>query len=265
VGTLLGQRFASGELTREELFITTKLAHPPRRRTSTSRIGAPGTPTRSIRHRAEGARRHGRHPRRPRPRLRRPAADALARRLRAAHQQRPRTSRARPRHHLAHLLRARRQGRRARHRRVQLHHHPPAPADGGHPRARSAAHRQPDGDPSLLPRPRAGDLLPRAGHRGHRLRALRQRRLRHAARPRADRHRQTPRQDPRPGGAALARAERAHGLAQDLEGQRMAENRAIYDFALSDDEMRPSTPSAPARRAAPARTSTPSRSGSAYR
>jgi diketogulonate reductase-like aldo/keto reductase len=28
VGTLLGQRFASGELTREELFITTKLAHP---------------------------------------------------------------------------------------------------------------------------------------------------------------------------------------------------------------------------------------------
>ncbi len=28
VGTLLGQRFASGELTREALFITTKLAHP---------------------------------------------------------------------------------------------------------------------------------------------------------------------------------------------------------------------------------------------
>jgi diketogulonate reductase-like aldo/keto reductase len=28
VGTLLGQRFASGELTREQLFITTKLAHP---------------------------------------------------------------------------------------------------------------------------------------------------------------------------------------------------------------------------------------------
>jgi diketogulonate reductase-like aldo/keto reductase len=28
VGTLLGQRFASGELTREDLFITTKLAHP---------------------------------------------------------------------------------------------------------------------------------------------------------------------------------------------------------------------------------------------
>jgi diketogulonate reductase-like aldo/keto reductase len=28
VGTLLGQRFASGELTRDELFITTKLAHP---------------------------------------------------------------------------------------------------------------------------------------------------------------------------------------------------------------------------------------------
>lgn len=28
LGTLLGQRFASGELTREELFITTKLAHP---------------------------------------------------------------------------------------------------------------------------------------------------------------------------------------------------------------------------------------------
>lgn len=28
VGTLLGQRFASGELSREELFITTKLAHP---------------------------------------------------------------------------------------------------------------------------------------------------------------------------------------------------------------------------------------------
>lgn len=28
VGALLGQRFASGELTREELFITTKLAHP---------------------------------------------------------------------------------------------------------------------------------------------------------------------------------------------------------------------------------------------
>ena len=28
VGTLFGQRFASGELTREELFITTKLAHP---------------------------------------------------------------------------------------------------------------------------------------------------------------------------------------------------------------------------------------------
>lgn len=28
VGTLLGQRFASGALTREELFITTKLAHP---------------------------------------------------------------------------------------------------------------------------------------------------------------------------------------------------------------------------------------------
>lgn len=28
VGTLLGQRFASGELTRDQLFITTKLAHP---------------------------------------------------------------------------------------------------------------------------------------------------------------------------------------------------------------------------------------------
>jgi diketogulonate reductase-like aldo/keto reductase len=28
VGTLLGQRFAGGELTRDELFITTKLAHP---------------------------------------------------------------------------------------------------------------------------------------------------------------------------------------------------------------------------------------------
>jgi len=28
VGTLLGQRFASGELTREDVFITTKLAHP---------------------------------------------------------------------------------------------------------------------------------------------------------------------------------------------------------------------------------------------
>ncbi|EIC20918.1 aldo/keto reductase family protein [Thiorhodovibrio frisius] len=28
LGTLLGQRFASGELSREELFITTKLAHP---------------------------------------------------------------------------------------------------------------------------------------------------------------------------------------------------------------------------------------------
>lgn len=28
VGTLLGQRFSSGELTRDELFITTKLAHP---------------------------------------------------------------------------------------------------------------------------------------------------------------------------------------------------------------------------------------------
>jgi diketogulonate reductase-like aldo/keto reductase len=28
VGTLLGQRFASGELTRDDLFVTTKLAHP---------------------------------------------------------------------------------------------------------------------------------------------------------------------------------------------------------------------------------------------
>jgi diketogulonate reductase-like aldo/keto reductase len=45
-------------------------------------------------------------------------------------------------------------------------------------------------------------------------------------------------------------------LPKTSKAKRMAENRDIYDFALSDDEMRPSTPwgAGEAATVAPART-----------
>jgi diketogulonate reductase-like aldo/keto reductase len=215
VGTLLGQRFASGELTREELFITTKLAHP----------AAP--PHVNISHRRTWDA---------------DKVDDIAQRVRddmadtlddlglgyvdlllmhwpggfgentTGDPDFPRKARATIWRTFCEL------------------------ADKGAARAIGASHftighlrelmediPEPDRRPTvnqvefLLPRCGAGDLLPRAGHRRHRLRPLCQRRLRPAAGPGAGRHRRQAWQEHGTGGTALARPERPHRVAQDKQ------------------------------------------------
>ncbi len=60
---------------------------------------------------------------------------------------------------------------------------------------------------------------------------------RRAGRPRPDRDRRGPRQDHRPGGAALARPAGQRGVPQVGHPERIEENFDIFDFHLSEDEM----------------------------